>query len=216
MTKHITSNLAEALRMKTAVFLMLLLGAIYPAAISHANAQTPSKRTPASQGSGQKEGIKVHGHWTIDVRNPNGKLVTHHEFENALVPSSVLASLLGRVNVVGKWGIVLGNPAGDPCGETTPGGMNWYLPCSIDESPGTLRVTADGSALVLTGSVTAVFNSSIKYVKTHLGVCTANVTPGVCLSSAFTDFPMTAATLAQPVPVTAGQIIQVTVTITFS
>ena len=26
----------------------------------------------------------MHGHWTIDVRNPDGTLVTHREFENAL------------------------------------------------------------------------------------------------------------------------------------
>jgi len=27
----------------------------------------------------------VHGHWTIDVREPDGTLVSHNEFENALV-----------------------------------------------------------------------------------------------------------------------------------
>ena len=36
-------------------------------------------------GDSSREGIKVHGHWTIDVRNPDGTLVTHREFENSLV-----------------------------------------------------------------------------------------------------------------------------------
>lgn len=37
-------------------------------------------------GDGKHEGIKVHGHWTIDVKNPDGTLVRHVEFENSLDP----------------------------------------------------------------------------------------------------------------------------------
>jgi hypothetical protein len=33
---------------------------------------------------GDREGIKVHGHWTIDVKNPDGKIASHLDFENAL------------------------------------------------------------------------------------------------------------------------------------
>src|SRR5579862_760999 len=33
---------------------------------------------------GPSEGIKVHGHWTIDVRNPDGSLSSHSEFDNHL------------------------------------------------------------------------------------------------------------------------------------
>jgi hypothetical protein len=32
------------------------------------------------------QGINVHGHWTIEVRNPDGSLIRHVEFENALDP----------------------------------------------------------------------------------------------------------------------------------
>ena len=39
-----------------------------------------------SQGGPQK-GIKVYVHWTIEVRDPDGKLAAHREFENALEPS---------------------------------------------------------------------------------------------------------------------------------
>ena len=45
----------------------------------------PAVKPPAK---GQHEGITVHGHWTIEVRNPDGKLVSHTEFENALVQPS--------------------------------------------------------------------------------------------------------------------------------
>jgi hypothetical protein len=30
------------------------------------------------------QGIKIHGHWVIDVRNPDGTLAQHRDFENAL------------------------------------------------------------------------------------------------------------------------------------
>src|SRR5439155_9641455 len=48
------------------------------------------------------DGIKVHGHWTIDVRNPDGALASHNEFENALEPggASALSGLLGRSSTV--------------------------------------------------------------------------------------------------------------------
>src|SRR5579863_5791396 len=31
-----------------------------------------------------KEGIAVHGHWTIDVKNPDGTIVSHQDFENGI------------------------------------------------------------------------------------------------------------------------------------
>ena len=31
-----------------------------------------------SSGDGKHEGIKVHGHWTIEVRNPNGTLFSYN------------------------------------------------------------------------------------------------------------------------------------------
>src|SRR6476660_2101480 len=43
-----------------------------------------TRSTAAESSGGPKEGIKVHGHWTIDVRNADGTLATHREFENAL------------------------------------------------------------------------------------------------------------------------------------
>lgn len=68
---------------------------------------------PAAQPRGQHEGIKIHGHWTIEVRNPNGKVVTHREFENSLASGSpnggagLLAGLLSRAVTAGSWEIAL-------------------------------------------------------------------------------------------------------------
>ncbi|MEA3511148.1 MAG: hypothetical protein U9R51_06910 [Actinomycetota bacterium] len=50
-----------------------------------------------ADGSGTtSEGIQVHGHWTIEVRNPDGSLDEHIEFDNALEADGarLLAELL--------------------------------------------------------------------------------------------------------------------------
>jgi hypothetical protein len=45
------------------------------------NAKKPAAQPEKTQG----EGFKVHGHWVLDLKNPDGTLVTHKEFENSLV-----------------------------------------------------------------------------------------------------------------------------------
>jgi hypothetical protein len=57
-----------------------------PAAKQAVTQNSSAKSTAAK---GESEGIKVHGHWTIEVRNPDGKIVSHTEFENALSPGFV-------------------------------------------------------------------------------------------------------------------------------
>jgi hypothetical protein len=81
-------------------------GVAAPAAKPHAPAgQAVSAGASAAKGS--QEGIKIHGHWTIEVKNPDGRLVTHREFENSLAPAgagaSLLAAILGGVATPGSW-----------------------------------------------------------------------------------------------------------------
>ena len=41
---------------------------------------TLTPKLPASApGTGMQDGIKLHGHWTIDVKNPDGTQVQHHQ-----------------------------------------------------------------------------------------------------------------------------------------
>jgi len=78
-------------------------------------AASPAEETPAR---GKQEGIKVHGYWTIEVRNPDGSVVSHTEFENSyLGGSGVLPCMLSRCGTFGEWGIVLGNSVASqsPC-----------------------------------------------------------------------------------------------------
>ena len=57
-----------------------------------------------------EQGIKIHGHWVIDVRNPDGTLIRHKDFQNSLVTQGLFVSgdqLLA--------GLLSGNvTAGDP------------------------------------------------------------------------------------------------------
>jgi hypothetical protein len=53
-----------------------------------------------SQRGGPHEGIKVHGHWTIEVRNSDGSLARHVEFENSLDPGFSTTDSSGNVFVV--------------------------------------------------------------------------------------------------------------------
>jgi len=65
---------------------------------------------------GQHEGIAVHGHWTIEVRNPDGSVVTHRELENSLVGTSTMLSLLFGTAVPGGYQVELGAASGGgPC-----------------------------------------------------------------------------------------------------
>ena len=105
------------------------------AAPARTSAEAPAKATAPTKG--MNSGIKVHGHWTIDVLNHDGTLAKHVEFENGLtlVGAEALPLILGRTATPGAWAIGLGYS--DVTGESGPG------PC-------TLRVVQ--SQLVLTKS----------------------------------------------------------------
>lgn len=50
-----------------------------PAAEPAAPAQAAEAAKPGN------DGIKIHGHWVLEVKNPDGKLVERREFDNSLV-----------------------------------------------------------------------------------------------------------------------------------
>ncbi len=60
--------------------------AIKPAS---ASTNTPAPAEPNLPSKGGQEGIKVHGHWSIEVRNPDGSVDKHVEFENSLVTTNL-------------------------------------------------------------------------------------------------------------------------------
>ena len=124
----------------------------------------------------QSEGIKVHGRWAIEVRNPDGTVVERREFNNALQSGGqqILATLLSRIAVPGRWAVHFGNAphaAGvSPCQGGT--GHSFGDFCTLIESAASnptggtaesrnLVVTGASTSVSMTGTITAVVNGSI-------------------------------------------------------
>lgn len=167
----------------------------------------------------QGDAIMVRGHWRIDVRQPDGTLVSHREFENHLIGTVILAAVLSRASVVGAWAIHLAG-SGGPCfadlrGEIrpcviaeppTPRAENYFPTLAIATGPSLTAQNpyAPKEVLILTGSAVAERDGSIERVQT-----TVQCVPE-CASDGFTS-----TTLPTPQAVEVGQIIQVTVRISF-
>jgi hypothetical protein len=187
-----------------------------------------------------KVGIKVHGHWTIDVKKANGTLVSHNEFENALTYDGGvgIAQILGGLWTAGAWGVLLD---GGVCQSSSLHPTS----CLIMEpsAPVNGQILQDGTDLsvtvppfgqtnagflVLKGSVRATTTGQITAVRTRQGACpaissTVMVSPLACaqaitvFDTSFSNiFDVTSRTLATPIAVDAGQFIQVTVVLSFS
>lgn len=170
-----------------------------------------------------QEGIKVHGDWTLVVRNPDGSVAARHEFKNALAThlggDRLLAELIGGTAVVGQWTVALFTTPIAACNTNN-------APCQITESASpnaansrdltrTVPTTGpDARKLVLRGSVRIPSDATIGTVQTDLTNCGANVTPTACVSATGVGFSQRV--LTGGVPVVAGQLVEVTVVISFS
>jgi len=179
------------------------------------------------------DGISVHGRWTIDVSEPDGKLVSHSEFENALISQGQqsLVAFLGGDSGVGRWNIYLQPTIGETgaC-ETTSGTSN---PCQIHEISssaakvnnlnifGDLQVESSLAfppSVTISGSATAAYDSTITQVSSFVERCDPTIS-----ASNVTDIncgpishPFTAKELDSPVAVLPNQVINVTLVLTFS
>jgi len=176
-------------------------------------------------GAQADEGIKVHGHWKIEILDPDGTLVSATEFENALVDPparSFLASVLTTTSTLGSYLVYLENgPGVGPCDDS----LGDAITCRIAEEgslwgnpphSSNLQISAT-STVVLAGSVTADNSEPVSVVGTIYKLCSPSYSPNACKGeggASSGDF--TRMTLPSPIAVDAGQIIQVTVTISFS
>ena len=192
-------------------------------------------QNPVTSSGGPQEGIKVHGDWVIEVRNPDGGLAERREFKNSLLSqgSNVLALLLGRQASTGHWVVGLSNSvvgAPDPCDGFAGapascgiyevliagggGVLVGYAPASSN-----LQLTLFPGQIRLAGSVTATAAATLNEVSTFIGTCssgTAPATPCQPVEGPTHPFSRTSPNAFAPVNVVAGQIIQVTVSFTFS
>lgn len=189
-----------------------------------ANSSQSAAKEDARRGVPQ-EGIRVHGHWSIVIKNADGSVASRHEFENALIGSGsdMLAQLLARSESTGGWGIsvVPSTPGGSSCGGN--------LPCVVIEagiatgvisvsSNLTVAYTPNPSRTTLQGSYQATSAGDIAQVSTLLGACPPSLSPSSCpgASNNSGQAGFSSRTLTTPIPVQSGQIVQLTVTFTFS
>jgi hypothetical protein len=191
-------------------------------------AETTSRQNAVGETTsrgGPHEGIKVHGHWTIEVLNPDGTVASHGEFENSLQPTGAgfLSSLIARQSGVPIWNVVL---VSDIC--VSPVSVcqipePTFYPAGIsapDVAPN-LSVTTLGSSLVFGGSMQAGVTGHINSLYTAFFNCSRFVAPSVACGTTniynlaqlqqFTSF-----TPNSPIAVSAGQTVAVTVVVSFS
>lgn len=185
-------------------------------------AQNSSAR--ASAPKGQSEGIKVHGHWTIEVRDPDGKVATRREFENSLANSlgggaALLTAMLGRTVTTGSWQVFLFDSAAEsnavimnePNSEAAAacptivanlGSELGVASCSNNltlSGPKGSGSSLIGNTLTFTGSGTVPqgFPASIGFVTTATLACATTDSPTACFNEPNTlnNFPLTARSL---------------------
>lgn len=180
--------------------------------------QTVASRSGRSDPD-RSEGISVHGHWTITVRDPDGTLVARHEFENDLhsLGDELIGSILSGSETQGIWEVALFAPAS----ETEPCEPNVCI--SLEASSGAtgnylfknLVVTPTSTGFTLEGFVTPTHDANIDRVWTASGTCAATTAPSACNQRTGGSY-LTSKTLSPVVPVEAGQQVNVEVDISFS
>lgn len=177
------------------------------------------------------DSIKVHGHWTIEVRNPDGSLVTHREFENSYIQGTsgpggpgILPVILAHSFSVGLWiveldgGLCPGSQVPGSCIAAEPNPAVNPLPAGWFP---TLTITTHGrpDTLVFAGNVTAQASASISSVSTSVGLCPPGTAPAACTGEGgrtFTATTFTGGGSNPPISVAQGQLVQVTVVVSFS
>ena len=188
----------------------------------------------AQEANGRQEGVKVHGHWIIEVKNPDGTRAQYREFENALVAqgAGALSRILGIQAVPSTWFVWIGSGGANDVCQRTPGVIT---SCAITTPLGAqgtspneffpnLQITApttgpNAGKLVLSGSATSTSPaaSSLSSVLTQMWMCPATTLPATgCFNAGISQADITRATVSPAIPIQPGQVVQVTVIISFS
>jgi hypothetical protein len=175
----------------------------------------------APPASAQDEGIKVHGAWVIEVRNPDGSLASRTEFQNALRVEGreLLVRMLTRQAVMGEWWVeARATNDAQLCPFLWAAGV-----CGFAEQFGTYggtsgpTITLEGDAFRLAGHFTVETAGSLSRVRTGYSSCSwAGRAQAPHCQLAGVPTPFTERELPTPVQVQPGQIVQVTVRISFS
>ena len=194
-------------------------------------AESESKTAAREQSSGAPhEGIKVHGHWTIVVRNADGSVASRHEFENSLVSGGgdlALAEILGRfVAIVGPWAVDFGGIACDSSGaqcfvaetafQSNVPNQPLVFRNLVLQAPNVGTNAQPQYGIALSGTAKFSVPNNIATVRTFISVCSPGSNACPPTVGGLYVHNVTARSLATPIAVQAGQSVDVTVILTFS
>jgi len=159
----------------------------------------------------QHDAIKVHGGWTIEIHNADGTVARRYEFQNALTVHGqrrLAGLLINAAAVRGAWAVDMFNS------QSLVGACGGARGCVLGEIDTTsmlgayhapLTVSSAGNGeLRLQGSVTATQDATIDNVRT------LQVDPG----GGWGDFSVKV--LPSSIAVVAGQVVSISVVISFS
>jgi len=208
------------------VALAAAVGLIVAAALG---AFVSSGRTAAA--GAHVDGVHVHGHWTIVVRNTSGKVVGRYHFHNDFVGAALgtsggadaLAEILSGGKAPGDWDLSIQGSAcpasnGNFCQMFEPDANPSFFASPPDTK--NLTVTAptsgtDAFKIVLQANVTATNDGEITRVGSGLQKCQSSAAVGADCAIGYNE--ITDRTLSSPITgIMAGQDISVTVKLSFS
>ena len=204
-------------------------------AISTVQAKEVAAQPGEPRAKGVDTGIKVHGHWVINVFSPNGQLVSHTEFENSLQSTGILmlAQILVRNSSVGIWELSFAGTSG-PCNALYPASGGTCIiregagtgtsmtgltncPCVSNMPPPQLVPPLVRNEMELVGALTFPSAGNVTQVETVVDYCGGNTAPQTCAATPSSNLAIfTSANLPTPVSVAANQLVQITVTFSFS
>jgi hypothetical protein len=160
------------------------------AAMSSAPQANSEEKEASATGKPAGGGIKVHGHWVIDVKNPDGTTADHRDFQNSLVigqGDGLLVGLLSGYLVPGDLAINLQGTACTSGGlsgcnivaqNPSPAGQPGAFLCYIQDicSPSltynvVLAPNSGSTSIILSGTIYTVVTGTISTVGTAFNAC---------------------------------------------
>jgi hypothetical protein len=152
------------------ILALLLVGLVHASEAqikeSKVDGTTPVKQT--HRPAGPEEGMGIHGHWTVTIRNSDGTIASRHEFENSVTNTGkgiVLGFLTGStfpmLGYVPSWELKIGEALCNP--NTIP----------PTKSPDYCRIPVEAKLVVggkveMKGTVAIDYTGQIKSVATQI------------------------------------------------
>ena len=217
---------------RSGVFLSVILCATQlassqqPTPVARAAAAETTQNEQAQPAKPSSEGVKVHGHWVIDVRNPDGTLAQHRDFENSLTSpnggDAIITGLLTGTYVYGTWYVVESatQTGKQICSSSIASGCaimtathnpiitsfcesgNWVCKTGALTAQLIAATSSTASTVQLQGSITASATGNVASVATWMEYCTPDT--GAAMTPA-SPVQCTSVTASNPVPAGTGE-----------